>query len=456
MQTSEERATAAVKEWPAAGTWRDSFQDVVDRGLLTPEEADSLALHRATLESVELALREEAREAKALANGSEAVGTTVLDRQLVEVDEIRQRLRRSGLEAVGDLAERTRTLLVDLARANLDGRAALRVSEPDEAHSRVRKVDGASFAFDQPENPESIWGTDDEVVWMPGESLLVVGPDGVGKTTKMQQLWLARAGLRDELLGLPVTPAEGVCVYLAMDRPAQAARSFRRMVDEEQAGTLRERLAVWKGPLPINVLEHPWTFADWIQAEFPLVSDIFIDSLKDLAPKLSEDETGSKLNMARQELLARGLQMVEGHHQRKEQRGQGAPKTLADVYGSRWLTAGAGSVLLLWGEPGDPVVELLHLKQPLEPFGPHRVIHDHRRGRSELYEPGNLLETIERTAGGMLVADAARALYETSATPTPSQVEKARRKLNKLVEKGQAERRDDPDGTARYFGRSAP
>jgi replicative DNA helicase len=320
-----------------------------------------------------------------------------------------------------------------------------------------RKVDGAAFAFEQPEKISSLWGQDDEVLWAPGEALMIVGPDGVGKTTLQQQLWLARAGLRDELLGLPVKPAEGIAVYLAMDRPAQAARSLRRMVDQDDAdavATMRDRLAVWKGPLPLNVLERPQTLADWLEAEFPGVSDVFIDSLKDLAPKLSDEEQTSKLNMARQELVARGLEVVEGHHQRKEQRGQGAPKELADVYGNRWLTAGTGSVLLLWGKPGDLVVDLLHLKQPLEEFGPHKLIHDHARGRSELYEPGDLLEALERSPDGMLVADAARALYETDATPSPNLVEKARRKLNKLVAKGHAERRDDPDGTARYVRRN--
>jgi hypothetical protein len=324
--------------------------------------------------------------------------------------------------------------------------------------SLSRKVDGATFAFSQPPELPSHWGRDGEAAWTPGEALQIVGPDGVGKTTLLQQLSLARAGLRQELLGLPVAPAEGLVVYLAMDRPAQAARSLRRMVDandEEVVAALRDRLAVWKGPLPVNVLERPRTFADWIEAEFLGASDVFVDSLKDLAPKLSDDEVGSKLNMARQELLARGVEVVEGHHQRKEQRGQGAPKSLADVFGSRWLTAGAGSVLLLWGEPGDLVVELLHLKQPAEPFGPHKLLHDHVHGHSALYEPGDLLEALERASAGILVADAARALHETSATPTPNQVEKARRKLNRLIENGHAERRDDLDGTARYFARTS-
>jgi hypothetical protein len=35
-----------------------------------------------------------------------------------------------------------------------------------------------------------------------------------------------------------------------------------------------------------------------------------------------------------------------------------------------WLTSGAGSVILLNGQPGDPIVSLHHLKQPAAAVGP--------------------------------------------------------------------------------------
>jgi AAA domain len=266
-----------------------------------------------------------------------------------------------------------------------------------------RKLDGATFVFAQPEEMPANWGWSSGPLWTEDEALMIVGPDGVGKTSVLQQLLLARIGVRTgPLLGLPVAAARDEVVYLAMDRPAQAARSMLRMVEEDDTEILRERLKVWKGPLPVNVLLRPNVFADWLASEFPKASDIFVDSLKDLAPRLSDDDVGSRINLARQELLARGLQLVESHHQRKEQRGQGKPKTLADVYGSRWLTAGAGSVLLLWGDAGDRVIEAIHLKQPAEPFGPAAIAHDHTHGRSELegnpsrWRPTALMERISR------------------------------------------------------------
>jgi hypothetical protein len=55
---------------------------------------------------------------------------------------------------------------------------------------------------------------------------MISGPQGVGKTTILQQLVLGVVGLRDEVLGIPIKPVDDRPVlYLALDRPEQIARS---------------------------------------------------------------------------------------------------------------------------------------------------------------------------------------------------------------------------------------
>src|SRR5579884_4475966 len=65
-------------------------------------------------------------------------------------------------------------------------------------------VDGWSFIHDVPPESPAIWGHGQQVLWAEGEGTLIVGPEGVGKTTLAQQLVLALCGYRDGLLGQPV------------------------------------------------------------------------------------------------------------------------------------------------------------------------------------------------------------------------------------------------------------
>jgi hypothetical protein len=110
-----------------------------------------------------------------------------------------------------------------------------------------------------------------------------------------------------------------------------------------------------------------------------------------------------------------------------------------------------GSVLLLWGDPGDLAVELLHLKQPVEDIGPLTVIHDHHTGVSKLERGVDLLDLAASSGSeGITVRDAASRLY-TTAQPSRNEIEKARRRLDALTRKGDLRRHDDPDGTARYL-----
>lgn len=296
---------------------------------------------------------------------------------------------------------------------------------------------GGAFVLDAPARPEPVWGAGDLVLASAGEPTMIAGPTGVGKTTIAQQVVLARIGLRGDALGFRVQRDERKVLYLACDRPSQAARSMRRMVAEHDREALDERLVFWKGPLPHDLARSPDLLA--IMAETYGAGMVVIDSLKDVVVKVSDDETGAKANQAFQRLCVEGVELVVLHHQRKAQAGASKPNTLADVYGSTWLTAGMGSVLVAWGDAGDPVVELSHLKQPVEQVGPLILIHDHAAGETTVQPGTDLLDLLDSAAYrtvGLTAVEAAKALYGVTATPTAAQTEKARRKLDKLVAGG--------------------
>lgn len=245
-------------------------------------------------------------------------------------------------------------------------------------------VSGRQFILEMPTDPPALWGDGNRVAWAEGEGLLIQAPQGVGKTSLAQQLVNARIGIGPpELLGLPVQPGTGTILYLALDRPPQIARSWRRMVSEDDAQMLDRRVVVWQGPLPFRLTpDEPERLVRWAVDELDITDTVVVDSYKNLAPNLSDEKTGAMVDSVAQETLAEGIGWVALHHGRKANAENKKPNTLDDVYGSAWLTAGMGSVIALWGNPGDALVELTHLKQPAEPIGPMLVLHDHATGHS--------------------------------------------------------------------------
>ena len=310
-----------------------------------------------------------------------------------------------------------------------------------------RLVDGGHFVASE-SDVVPVWGDGENVLWASGEELLIVGLTGLGKTSLAQQLLLHRTGLRaGPLLGLPVVvDPDGVVLYLAMDRPRQAARSLRRMVGDGQLDELDRRLKVWRGPPERDLAKHPEELH--AMARRSHANTVFVDSLKDAAVGLSDDEVGAGWNRAVQLCLAEGVEVLGLHHQRKAQQGGSKkPKTIDDVYGSVWIVNGAGSVVLLWGSPGDQVVELTHLKQPIAVVGPLKVKHDHRSGTSTVIEDFNLLSVLRTSPSGLSAPEAARLWFNTD-HPDDAQLRKAKRALERLRHGGLAQRQEARQGGA--------
>ncbi|GAB3535401.1 hypothetical protein GCM10027403_12940 [Arthrobacter tecti] len=304
-----------------------------------------------------------------------------------------------------------------------------------------RFTDGGAFIFDIPDTIPAVWGTGQEVVWAEGEALMIVGPSGVGKTTLTGQLVRALLGLSPEVLGYPVQRVQGKVLYLAMDRPRQIGRSLHRHFHPTERDVVSERLVIWEGPPPADLAKNPQLLKNMCLTAGASV--VIVDSLKDAAIGLSDDAVGAGYNSARQLALAAGVEVLELHHQVKRGANGTKPNTLADVYGSTWITGGSGSVVLLWGEAGDPIVDLLHLKQPAEPIGPLKVSHDHHAGRSTVWEQADAETIVAAARGGVTARDYAEQMFDTD-KPDPSQIERARRKLNSLVKAGRIDFREIP------------
>lgn len=315
---------------------------------------------------------------------------------------------------------------------------------------------GGSFILDASPVPEPVWGNGSFVLWSKGEPLIVTGGIGAGKTTLTGQLLRASVGLQTEVAGFDVTEC-GRVLYLAADRPKQIARNLRRIFGEQDRGLLDERLVVVPGPPVRDLASDTRLLLDLAKdAGLGEGDRVMLDSAKDYALDLSANEVGAAWNQAVQRVVAEGIDFAANHHQRKAASGaaKDKPKSLADLYGSTWIGAGAGTVVLLWpSEPGSPVVELSTLKAAADDVGPVELLHDIDAGTFTVVE--------QVTVEGYLVAarhtchslrDIAKGV---GAKDDRAGIEKTRRRVQRLVDAGRVKviehRRPDSGGSPQAF-----
>ena len=298
-------------------------------------------------------------------------------------------------------------------------------------------VRGGEWIFERPPPPPAIWGEEERILWRAGEPATIYGPVGVGKTTLIQQVILGLCGVRDKpLLGLPLT-RRGRVLYLALDRPLQAVQSMARMVAPADRDALNDYLVVWDRGLPFDLAnEEPGRLLEWCREICPDVDTVILDGLYLAAAELEKPAVAARVNLAFQALVREGIEILVGHHPKKLQAGA-RPKSLDQMFGGVWLAAGMGSIMLLWGEGGDIIVEFSQLKSPRETVGPFKVIHDHDTGTTTIQGELDVLKLV-RQHNGISAPDTARFIYDTT-KPSDNQVERARRQLQSLVKKGLAQ-----------------
>lgn len=304
-------------------------------------------------------------------------------------------------------------------------------SRIDEHPLAARLLRGGCI-LDVPAVPDAVWGDGHDVLWAVGQSLIIAGPDGVGKTTLAGNLIEARLGIgTGSVLGMPVKPGDRNVLVLLMDRPQQAMAALARLFTQQDRDTLDARLRIWRGPPPRDLAVNPTVLTELCDAAN--ADTCIVDSLKDAATELSKDEAGSGWNRARQFAIESGTELIELHHPRKGQDGNRKPSRLDDLYGSRWIPAGAGSIISLWGQAGDPIVEFTHLKPVTEPVGPWRVDIDGMTGRVARSYGIDLLEQIRLRGSEGITAVVAARLVTGSDKPTRSDIERARRRLERMT-----------------------
>jgi AAA domain/DnaB-like helicase N terminal domain len=363
-----------------------------------------------------------------------------------------------AVSVVRDAAKRRRILDVarelTVAAQNMDGddlatvtgmqadvlRGLTAVDRQAEPTRPDRFIPGGNFIHDGPDLADAVWGKGSDILWPEGEPFILCAPNGVGKTTIAGQLAKARIGLAASFLDLPVARSDAGVLYLAMDRPRQIRRSLRRIFRDTDRDTLNERMTVLTGPPERDLAQYPDELLRMCETHNR--DTVFVDSMKDAFIGLSDDREAAAYNRARQTAIAAGVNVVDLHHPKKATRDHPRPTQLSDVYGSAWLTAGAGSVVMLLGEAGDPVIEMLHLKPAVDVVGPLVLRHDQRSGTTVI-EPGEL------DAAGLVLAslspltaqDVADRLFPMGAKASEKDRrnarEKARRRLDAATEKAQ-------------------
>lgn len=245
-------------------------------------------------------------------------------------------------------------------------------------------VDSDSFVFDTPDEVPAIWGTDGKkVLWAKGQGLMILAPQGVGKTTLALRLVEAALGLSESVLEIPMKANGKNVLYCAMDRPTQISGAMKRVFWRHGRCLAERGLRILTGPPSHDLGRNP-EFLLEVCLEMD-AGMVFVDSLKDGVIGLANDENAQGWNKAVQLCLREGIEICVLHHPPKRA-GFDPEKVMDndDAYGSTWLTAGMGSVVQMWAKADSCYVDFSQTKFPVGRTDPMLLRRDNSQGLFEV------------------------------------------------------------------------
>lgn len=216
--------------------------------------------------------------------------------------------------------------------------------------------------------PRMVMGRDhDKILWANLEPFMVVAETGQGKSTFFNNIIKAGIGLLPDVAGFQVRQFHRI-LYLVMDRPEQARHALARMIQPDEVSVWNEKVVIQHGAAPFTLNQTKYWLAE--AAEAADADCVISDSLMNITSGMSEDEEGQRINEAHQETCRRGIQLGLAHHPRKRSpQDKGKPYSLDDVYGSKFIPGGCGSVLLFHSWAEDTTGATFAIEQIKSPAG---------------------------------------------------------------------------------------
>ena len=191
--------------------------------------------------------------------------------------------------------------------------------------------------------------------------------------------------------------------------------------------------SVWQGPPPSDLATFSGLLLDLCRKAD--ADTVIVDSLKDAAIGLNDDEVGAGYNRARQTAISGGVEVVELHHNRKAANTGKRVVAIDDLYGRHLVDLRRRVRGSTHRRPGGSHRQPAAVEAARRRGRPHADHPRPRRGRSTVWHTTDLCRAAQAAKGGLTAVDAARLAFETD-KPTAAEKEKARRRLDKLANSG--------------------